>query len=97
MTTNWYFTEKNEARLALASLNRALKCLDRIVFTGTNKIEGLQMWCAVTKGGQSTLRPVRGQLTTEQYVSYMEDVILPMWSSNQNLIFVQVSCLESNK
>lgn len=87
MKTNCFTTQKEE-RLALANISCALNW-DDAVFTGTKKIGGLQVWCAIKNGGNSSIRAVYGKFTTKQYVSYMDNVIVPMWNANKNLYFVQ--------
>lgn len=65
----------------------------KVVFMGLNKIRDFEMWPprgTIIQHGEHSLRVVVYSLTSHQYESFLSDVILPMWNSNKNLIFMQV-------
>ncbi|KAG4076873.1 hypothetical protein HA402_008459 [Bradysia odoriphaga] len=61
-----------------------------VVFMGLNKINGVDMWGMISQYDGCAFRAVPTNLKTDQYVSFLDDVILPMWKNNKDLVFMHV-------
>lgn len=62
----------------------------RVIFTGQTKIGGIRVWGSISVYGPCRIRHFDHQLTSPQYVSILEEIVLPMQNRNENLIFMQV-------
>lgn len=60
------------------------------VFVGLKKVDDIEMLGVVSQFDGCAFHVVTTGLTTHKYVSFLDDVILPMWKLNKNLVFVHV-------
>lgn len=91
-------TKKNNLALTKAQKKSRLdfsnkyRFLDwsRVVFMGLNKINGFEIWGVISQFDGCSFRAVVGTMKTLQYVSFLDNVVLPLWKRDRNLIFVHV-------
>lgn len=62
---------------------------NNVVFMGLNEINGVKMIGMISRFDGCEFR-VTLQLTAQKYESFLDNVILPMWKANQNLVFMHV-------
>ncbi|KAJ6639751.1 hypothetical protein Bhyg_12498, partial [Pseudolycoriella hygida] len=63
---------------------------------GSNKKNGIEMFGVISEFDGCTFRAIGRPLNAHQYVSFLDNVIYPMWKKNENLIFMhdkRQSCL----
>ncbi len=66
---------------------------NNVILTGVKEIGGITMLCAISQQVREhcTLRVVGGRLHRLQYISFLDQIVLPIWNFNNNFIFVQVN------
>lgn len=62
----------------------------RVIFTGEYEIGAVNVWGSLSYYGPCKMRHFKSSITPAQYISVLEDIILPMRNRDENSIIVQV-------
>lgn len=87
-------TEREKERHSFAASTSEIDW-SQVIFTGMYNIGRNNIWTAIDTDGPCGIRifnyNISPLLTSGQYIAILNQVVLPIWNRNENLILMQVS------
>lgn len=91
---NFKLSNLSEAKARVVfSIKNINVAWENVILLGIRKMGGVFLMCAISQriGDGCTLRLEIGPLRRTQYISFLNEVVLPLYNRDSNCIFMQVS------
>lgn len=82
-------TVQRQDRLNFACKNLSLDW-SRVIFSGEKKVGSVNIWASISEYGPHKMRYISDSFSSAQYVSILDDIVLPLRNQTANMIFMQV-------
>lgn len=82
-------SDEREERLQFAYKNLH-RDWSEVMFSGVTVVGNIGIWGTITEYGPWKMRMVNGPYCAKQYVEVLDDIVLPFFTQNNNVVYAQV-------